>query len=256
MKKYIYLSLFFCLTFLEANDSLLKADFRHREPHMVLTDSTMTGPLKTILEVMADRIGMKVKWRLAPFTRSVYELEKGASDTVDIIPRTVYTKERTKFLHYLGPIGYQIKKTRFIVRKKHRHTLKNYEDLYDFKIGLKSKTHYFARLNEDKKLNKIERILDLHLINYFSTGEIDVIVASDVPQMVKGLNKKGVEDFAFADYYDKQTTGIYFALGKSSKNAKHYQVMQKALMEMVDSGEIDQIYKKAGVMPLASSPEM
>ncbi|MDM8536003.1 hypothetical protein QUF70_04550 [Desulfobacterales bacterium HSG17] len=69
---------------------------------MVIEDEKKSGPLKDILEEAAKKLGYKIKWRNAPFPRSLSDLKKGI---IDIIPRTVRTDERELFVNYLGPVG-------------------------------------------------------------------------------------------------------------------------------------------------------
>ncbi|WP_242068326.1 hypothetical protein [Shewanella sp. DW31] len=68
--------------------NVLRADFRHRPPEMVLDErtNTMTSPLKDILEEAAAKVGYRVEWSARPFARSIHELRVG---TVDIVPRTI-----------------------------------------------------------------------------------------------------------------------------------------------------------------------
>ena len=138
----VLLSLLFIYNSLQAEDNFLQADFRHRPPEMIVEGKKMWGPLKDILEEAAKKIEYRIKWRIAPFARSLGDLKKGVSD---ILPRTVRTEEREVFVNYLGPIGYQQKDILFLVKKGKEDLINRYEDLKGLSIAVKRKTAYFKQ---------------------------------------------------------------------------------------------------------------
>ncbi len=125
--SFVLVSLLFMFTLVHAEENVLRADFRHRPPEMVIEGEKISGPLKDILEEAAKKIGYTIKWRTdAPFPRSLADLKKGK---IDILPRTVRSEEREEFVNYLGPIGYQQKDILFLVKKGQEGLINRYEDL-------------------------------------------------------------------------------------------------------------------------------
>ena len=153
----------FTLTY--AEEKILRADFRHRPPEMVIKKGKKrSGPLKDIIEEAVQKLGYKIKWRNAPFPRSLGDLKGGK---IDILPRTVRTQEREKFINYLGPIGYQQKNILFLVKKGQESLINRYEDLKGLKIAVKRRAAYFKRFDEDTTLNKRENLDDDNKFEFY-----------------------------------------------------------------------------------------
>ncbi len=62
-----------------AAEKIFNADFRNRPPQMVVDGDKFSGPLKDILEEASSKIGYTVKWRKAPFKRSLEGLKMALS---------------------------------------------------------------------------------------------------------------------------------------------------------------------------------
>ena len=107
---------------LAGEEKVLRADCRQRPPEMIVNEKARrcSGPLLNILDEAARKVGFTVQWRIAPFQRSIKELQIGS---VDIVPRVILTAERKAFIAYLGPIGYQQKNIVFLVRKGQRNLI-------------------------------------------------------------------------------------------------------------------------------------
>jgi len=124
-------------------EKVLLADYRPRPPEMVVDEKTghFSRPLIDILEEAAHKVGYSIKWRQAPFQRSLKELELGV---IDVVPRVVLDEERKAFVAYLGPIGYQEKDIVFLVRKGQENLISSYEDLKKITIGVKQDAFYLT----------------------------------------------------------------------------------------------------------------
>lgn len=231
-----------------ANQNVLLADFRHRPPEMVLDGSTMSGPLKEILEVAAERIGYSVQWRAAHFARSIRDLEHGK---IDIIPRMVRTREREVFSYYLGPIGFQKKDIFFLVRKGQENLINQYEDLQNLRIEVKRKTAYFDRFDNDISLNKRENIDDDNMVRMFLAQRFDTMPVLDRQSLEIAMEKHGITDYSYANYVHVNNMGNYYGLSKSSANSSSalHQKLNGSILEMVTTGEVGKIYSKYKLSP-------
>lgn len=247
MNKFILffiLSLSTTITFSE--DKILKADFRHRPPEMIVSGENKSGPLKDIIEEAVSKIGYQIKWRKAPFSRSFVELKSGQ---VDIVPRTIRNKEREAFINYLGPIGYQQKNIEFLVKKGQEGLLEIYEDLYSVKVGLKRDTAYFDKFDHDPKINKKMSFDDKNMATMFKVGRFDTMIVLDKISIEKALTEIDFIDYSYSNYKYIQKIGIYYGFSKKSSHSKVYSKLNKVLIEMAKTGRIVEIYKQHNIAP-------
>jgi polar amino acid transport system substrate-binding protein len=233
-------------TSVQAKENVLQADFRHRPPEMIVEGKKMSGPLKVILEEAAKKIQYTIKWRIAPFPRSLGDLEKGIRD---ILPRTVRTSKREVFVNYLGPIGFQQKDILFLVKKGKEDLINSYEDLKALKIGLKRKTAYFKRFDEDTTFNKMLTNGDDIMAKMFKKGRFDTIAVLDRVSLEKAMEKFSITNYAYANYKYIQRNGNYFGMSKTSINAGIYDQLNEILLDMAKSGEVTKIYMRYGIEP-------
>lgn len=246
MKKMILLfSLFFSTTLTFSEEKILKADFRHRPPEMIVNGKNKSGPLKDIIEEAVKKIGYKIKWRMTPFPRSLEGLRTGQ---VDIVPRTIRNKERESFVNYLGPIGYQQKDILFLVRKGQEELLKIYEDLYTVKVGIKRDTAYFDKFNHDKKINKKISFDDKNMAFMFKIDRFDTMIILDKISIEKALGEIDFIDYSYSNYKYIQKIGNYYGFSKKSPHYKVYLKLNKVLLEMAKSGRVAEIYKQHNII--------
>ncbi|MDE1464307.1 substrate-binding periplasmic protein [Spartinivicinus poritis] len=240
--------LFLYWPFSLAETKVLYADYRHRPPEMVRVEDSDTffGPLRDILEDAAHRIGYTVIWRFAPFPRSLDDLKKGR---IDIIPRTIKTKEREAYVAYLGPIGYQQKNISFLVKKGQENQINSYEDLYRYRIGVKRKTAYFPKFDRDKRIQKTLSLDDKNMAEMISKNRFSVMIVLDTSSIESALNKIGFTQYSYANYKYEQKIGNYYGMSKKSSNASAYQTLNEAIIKMVENGRVNDYYKKYNITP-------
>ncbi|MFC2140432.1 substrate-binding periplasmic protein [Candidatus Auribacterota bacterium] len=247
MKKVVFLIIFMITaTRLFAEEKILKADFRHRPPEMMVAEANKSGPLKDIIEEAAEKIGCKIKWRIAPFARSLQGLKIGK---VDIVPRTIKNKEREVFVNYLGPIGYQQKDLLFLIRKGQEGLINSYEDLHKFRVGVKQSTAYFDRFNHDPKIKKIISIDDENMAKMFVRSRFDTMIILDKKAIELALANIGFTDYSYANYKYIQKIGNYYGMSKKSLEANIYLKLNEILLEMAKSGRVTEIYKNYNLNP-------
>jgi len=247
MKKLTFLfCILFFVTVIHAQDNILRADFRQRPPEMIINGDKKLGPLKDILEIAAKKIGYSVNWRNAPFPRSLSDLKDGK---IDILPRTVKTQKREKFVNYLGPIGYQDKTILFLVKKGYEDMIQSYSDLRSLKIAVKRKTAYFKQFNEDNSLDKEESMDDDNMVQMFDRGRFDTMAVLDVASLELALKKYHITNYTYAKYKFSQRKGNYYGMSKNSKHNKLYTSLNEILLNMAKTGEVSKIYKLHGIKP-------
>ncbi len=235
--------LFSILLFSE--EKIFKADFRSRPPEMVIDkDNNLSGPLKDILDEAAENIGYKIKWRIAPFKRSLEELKNCG---IDIIPRTLRTEEREKFINYIGPIGIQKKDILFLVKKGKENLINDYNDLKKIKIAVKRGTVYFEKFDKDTSIKKIISKDDKNMAKMFIYNRFDTMIVLDKSAIESELNNLNFSDFSYANYKYENIIGNYYGVSKSNTNKKSYNILNDELIKMVNSGKINTIYEKYNI---------
>jgi len=232
-----------------SQEKVLLADYRSRPPEMVVDEKTgqFSGPLIEILDEAARKIGSSIKWRQAPFQRSLKELELGS---VDVVPRVVLDEERKTFVAYLGPIGYQEKDIVFLVRKGAETLINSYEDLKKITVGVKQDTLYFDRFNSDSSIRKVISGLDDKVMaKQFVAGRFDAMIVLDLEAIEKALKDINFTDYSYANYRYVQKIGNYYGMSKKSPRIAEYKGLNAALLDLVKSGRVKQIYRKYNVPP-------
>lgn len=237
--------------FSQADDNVLHADIRHRPPEMIIDKNHSSGPLKDVLDEAAEQVGYTINWRIAPFARTLKDLQTGR---VDLVPRVIKTANRQEYIDYLGPIGYQQKDIQFLVRKGQENLLSTYEDLYQFEIGVKRDTSYFPQFNTDEKLNKVLSLDDSNMSSMFAANRFDAMIVLDKQSIEIAMKQINFTDYAYADYAYEQQLGIFYGLSKqthdqSGKQEQLHQNLNKVLHQMTDTGRVNEIYRAHKLPP-------
>lgn len=226
-----------------AADKVLYVDVRNRPPDMVKNGDRHSGPLLEVIDRAAQKIGYRTVYveRRFELSLSLLQQKKG---NIDIVPRVVWTSEREKQFDYLGPIGSNDIEILFLVKAGQEGTIRRFEDLEKLSVGTKAKTAYFERFDKNAAIRKIEAIDDDNLVQMFRAGRFDTMIVLDKPALEAALKKFGIGDYAYAQYRHPLRLDIYFGI---TKDHPERAALQKTLKEMGRSGEIFEIYRKAGV---------
>ncbi|HBZ94544.1 MULTISPECIES: substrate-binding periplasmic protein [unclassified Pseudomonas] len=242
------LPLLFALTCV-GDDDVLRVDFRERPPEMHAVDGLPSGPLISVLETAAQRLGIDLHWREAPFLRSLEDLRSGR---VDLVPRVLLTEQRREYIHFLPSIGNQQLNIRFVTRPGEEGRLSRYEDLYRLSLGVKRGTAYFEPFDSDDLLNRVFASDDAQLVAMFRAGRLDTIAVLDVAPMEAQLQAMGFRDYSYAHYAHRQVLGNHFGASLKryqSDRRELYDRLGAELERMRAEGEIALIYRRYGVLP-------
>ncbi|WP_296271047.1 substrate-binding periplasmic protein [Pseudomonas sp. UBA6323] len=242
------LPLLFALTCV-GDDDVLRVDFRERPPEMHAVDGLPSGPLISVLETAAQRLGIDLHWREAPFLRSLEDLRSGR---VDLVPRVLLTEQRREYIHFLPSIGNQQLNIRFVTRPGEEGRLSRYEDLYRLSLGVKRGTAYFEPFDSDDLLNRVFASDDAQLVAMFRAGRLDTIAVLDVAPMEAQLQAMGFRDYSYAYYAHRQVLGNHFGASLKryqSDRRELYDRLGAELERMRAEGEIALIYRRYGVLP-------
>lgn len=233
----------------------LRVDFRERPPEMYRVDGAPGGPLVVVLETAAQRLGIRLLWREAPFLRSLDDLRSGR---IDLVPRVLMTEGRQAYVHFLPSICNQALDIHFAVRPGHEADLSRYEDLYRLAVGVKRGTAYFEPFDNDRKLNRVYASDDAQLAAMFRAGRLDTIAILDQQPMEAQFATLEFRDFVYAHYTHRQVLGNHFGASLKRYRDGHqalYDRLAKELEQMRENGEVALIYRRHGVpAPDAANP--
>lgn len=242
------LPLLFALT-CAGDDDVLRVDFRERPPEMRAVDGLPSGPLVSVLETAAQRVGVDLHWRQAPFLRSLDDLRSGR---VDLVPRVLLTAQRREYIHFLPSIGNQQLNVHFVVHPGEEARLSHYPDLYKLSLGVKRGTSYFEPFDSDGLLSRVYASDDAQLAAMFRAGRLDTIAVLDVVPMEAQFQTMNFRDYSYAHYAHQQVLGNHFGASlKRYQSDRHglYDRLGAELEHMRAAGEIALIYRRYGVLP-------
>ena len=232
-----------------ASEDVLRVDFRERTPEMRVVDGMPSGPLISVLETAAQRVGVELHWRQAPFLRSLEDLRSGR---IDLVPRVLMTDQRREYVHYLPSIGNQPLHVRFVVRPGQEARLSRYEDLYELALGVKRGTAYFEPFDSDELLGRVYASDDTQLAAMFRAGRLDTIAVLDRIPMQAQFEAMEFRAYSYAHYVHRQVLGNHFGASLKryqSDRRELYDRLGVALERMREQGEVALIYRRYGVAP-------
>ncbi len=233
----------------EGAQEVLRVDFRERPPEMRVVDGLPSGPLISVLETAAHRVGIDLHWREAPFLRSLENLRSGR---VDLVPRVLLTAQRRAYIHFLPSIGSQQLNVRFVVRPGQESRLSRYEDLYDLFLGVKRGTAYFEPFDSDDLLGRTYVSDDAQLAAMFRAGRLDTIAVLDPVPMEAQFQAMNFRAYSYAHYVHHQVLGNHFGASLKryqSDRRELYDRLGAELARMREEGEVALIYRRHGVLP-------
>jgi polar amino acid transport system substrate-binding protein len=230
----------------------LTVDARPRPPELVVNEASgdVSGPLREVLDTAMERYNANAKtsyqlyWRIAPFVRTMTELESGS---VDLAPRVIKTSEREAFLFFVGPITTERKDIGFVVPQNPKKLIRSYEDLAGLLIGYKRGAVYFERFDADTTLKKVQCNDDYDFARYFTLGGLDAVIVRDRDALEIAFKANHVTGYSYAPYTVKDTIGIYYGFSKKSKAAAVFPGLNAIVADMVSKGEVVKIYRKFGI---------
>lgn len=235
--------LYLCASALAAGEpEVLRVDLRDRPPEMWGVDGRAVGPLVTVLETAAQRVGARIEWRYTPFARSLVDLREGR---VDLVPRVLFTTERETFIHFLPSIGNQARDVLFVVRPGQEQSLRSYDDLLQLRVGVKRGTTYFEPFDADPRIAKEPARDDENLAQMFRAQRFEAIAVLDRDALETTFGLMGFRDFSYAQY--RQPIIIENRFGASRKlyeqgRGELYDKLGRELAGMRERGEVTAIY--------------
>lgn len=235
---------------LMGDDKVIKVAFDEWPPWKMTKVDPISGIDAEILYAIEDRSDLKFEFVVAPWRRCIEMLK---NSDVDMITSFMDNEERQEFATYIQP-NYFIDKVRLYSRLDQILQIKNYEDLYKYKIGGVVGAHYNNRFDNDEQIN-IELVAhEDQLIKMLDARRIDLIInwETSFDQFVINVDKQNMITKYEFDLFSTEIddakylnqSALYFAFSKKSDKLKFNIEISKILSSMIENGEVDRIINK------------
>ncbi len=190
-----------------------------------------------IMTIVAERLGMGIRFESYPFRRVLVLLKSG---DIDIAGGLEKKPERAMFADFLEP-PYQKTMKVFVMKKGSTTVLEKYEDLYRLKVGLLAGTKQFEPFDSDEGIVKVETNSVDQLFRMLLFDRYDVAVGGNI-QLLYAAKTKGYADKIHVTGYKLDLgAGGQFALSQKSSFVPRKMEIEAILLDMFTSGKIDTI---------------
>ena len=191
-----------------------------------------------LIDMLAQRMGLKVEYSMYPFSRAIYLLEYGEADMMSGVLRR---KERESYLHYLEPPYKDHSDKAFYLLRGRGRLLQIYEDLHALRVGTQNGTRYFPAFDHDPKIKKVAtHSFELNL-RMLLAKRIDAVVNTEVAGDYE-IRKLGLQDSVVkAPYIYREKQDVYMVLSKKSPLADRLDEFNSVLADLIREGAFQRI---------------
>lgn len=199
------------------------------------------GVVASILDRLAQKLGIEIEMRLAPFARRLRWMETGE---IDIMGGLLRRPQREAYIYFVPPPYVNKNRKVFYVRKGDERRIKRYEDLYGLMIGTKIHSRYFPRFDKDEGLKK-EPVGSVELnFKKLLAGHLDAVIYGNRSGLMKLMEMGIADQVGQALYAYKKDNPVYIGISRHSALMKEKATVSAAVRQMVESGEIERIIQQ------------
>ena len=237
----IILTLFllvFVASNIEAKTRQVIVGFPHWPPMKIVEGNSFGGIDAEILRSIEKEINVRFVFKSLPWKRAQEEMRSG---DVDLLTSMSISEERKQYAVFIEP-PYWVYQVLFYTAP-HNKPIDRYEDLAGKSVGQIRGGLYFPRYDEDVKVEKVNVEMEDQLIQMLENKRLDVVIGFET-NLDYTMNLLGYNEVFQKSDLRIPTTGAHLAFSKKSKNLDLLQPIKKALMKMVESGEIKDIREK------------
>ena len=193
-----------------------------------------------IINYMAQKLGLKVEYKMAPWARCQSYLKDGTADILGFLAKN---DERAVYAEFLIP-AYQGDVKVFYTRKGEGSKVKNYGDLGKLKVGLLRGALQFDQFDKDTKLEKIQADTYDQAFQMLLKNRFDVVIGNQTEMIIAAKKLKLDGQMDVAPYTVSLPFSGYFALSKKSKFLSRKAEFEKILKDLLDSGQMNALIDK------------
>jgi polar amino acid transport system substrate-binding protein len=210
-------------------------------PFRIMNEEEYKGIDFDLWKIIEERLNIKVKFERYPWGRSLYKLSKGE---IDAMSGVAYTSERAIDYIY-SDIPYFTCSPAFYIKRGSGVEIEDYDTLYKLKsIGMVIGSAYFLKFDNDKRLNKIEVATEVQLLKMLNSDRVETIIGTgcQVDYEIRKMNLQ--RDILKASYIPENSVDLYIVFSKKSSKKDIIYDINKLLLELKESKEIEKIEKK------------
>jgi polar amino acid transport system substrate-binding protein len=161
--------------------------------------------------------------------------------SVDMITTIAKREERKESMDFLEPPMRDSYPISFYTNVKTKHAVSRYEDLYGLNIGVIRGGAYFERFDQDQKLQKTIVTREAQLVDMLASQRLDVImgIGANMDYVIHETGRSVV--IKKASFEIDMKDPAYIAVSKKSKHKDIVPRLEKALSDMRQANEIEQI---------------
>jgi polar amino acid transport system substrate-binding protein len=207
-------------------------------PYKIVQNGTFGGIDALVLDEISRRTGLEFDYVECPWARCLIMLQDGRVDMITTIAQREERKESMDFLEPPTRDSYAIS---FYTNVNAKHAISRYEDLYGLDIGVIRSSAYFERFDQDQKLQKTFVTRETQLLDMLASQRLDVIVGvgANLDYLIHETGRGGVIKKSSLEVDMKDPA--YIAVSKKSKHKDIVPRLEKALSDMRQANEIEQI---------------
>ena len=206
-----------------------------------VSEEHANGIVAHIVQTVAERAGISVDMRLAPFARRLDWMETGE---IDFMGGLLKRPRRESYIYYISTPYVKENRKMFFVRKGEEARITRYDDLYGLIIGTKIHSRYFSRFDQDQNLKK-EPVSNVEQnFKKLLAGRIDAVIYGNRSGHSK-LIQMGISDrVGVAHYTYTQENPVFIGISKRSPLMSRKSQLESTVRQMVESGEMASIIQK------------
>ncbi len=211
-------------------------------PNASSSDPDVAGIDIEIAKALSTKLALKIKFVRCPWARCLTLLKAGK---LDIVGSIFQTEERKSFAHFIEPAYVNMRSNVFYTIQSKSDLITRYEDLHKkIAVGTVRDASYFDQFDNDTAINKYALSDDHQLLWMLKRGRLDVVIGEEVvyDYYISQLNLW--RDLSKSKYRYNETRESFFALSRKSIFAKDLAKFNKALSDLIHSGEVNQIINK------------
>lgn len=185
-------------------------------------------------------LGLELRLQTCPVRRCLRHLEDGEADLMFGLQRNA---ERERFLHFLQT-PYRPHSADKVFYLRRGRELRRYEDLADLRIGVKSGSTYFERLDQDRTLRRDLAPSHVHNLQKLARGHVDVVpMAEDLGEVLR--HRLGLQDqIQAASLRIKDPSSRNPAIARRSALMGRLPELERAMQGLLDSGQVRALYER------------
>ncbi|WP_084605525.1 substrate-binding periplasmic protein [Psychromonas aquimarina] len=190
-----------------------------------------------ILAAVAKLTAVEFKVKRYPWSRALKTMRLGG---VDMMTGLAYTQERALYINYVD-FPYYTCSPAFYMQKHLDNDIKEYRDLYQYKVGYVLESAYFEPFNSDPKILRHGVVTETQLLKMASRDRMDVFIGTDC-QVDYEITKRGLwPKIKKASFRPAGKVELYLGVSRRNSSKPLLEILRLALIELQQSGQLQQI---------------